>query len=607
MGGRDASSSGTGITEDAKIMSAEYTYPPDCSDETDSEVDMTWAPGDGVCPSTTEFNHCWQSKRDEWGQASSAYREEFHTLQYYLEPFLNLHKDIPPFFQSPLKAVNIIGRPNSFLILRSSLQIRTTEDPDCSQPQKSIDYYQCLGSPSPVIYKVKSDAQLQATLPICTRPFRSGYYTSIVLSWSYIISCRWVEILQKAGEDSELVHNNENTCIKDAFWDIVTNGSWRALVRRGKGTFVSPWMLTDEAATKTRDNYVPVAPNPSLAFDILLDFCISEDLEYELLTGLVSVLLLTSRNAPVPSFAPPRIPTALSPQPRQKKGLLYDLLDTVDKCMALSSTQDALDSLACSALFDPSVPCNLMGAASLGVEQALSTGNEIDNRKLLQAITHTQPHLSLFWAAIVRSDLISYQSHGSDLEKAVVPRVHEFQTSFYCRPDTSVPWSPTPPFGQTLVKNLSLDVRTHFEHMHTPLSWAICYILESGEKVPASEQFPVRHFQVSSMCHSCLVKDPEDLPYMDQNAADEQSGMATSRLFNWHRSYDDGIWLDDGTRDIDQIRQLQNHAWIVDQFQESERDEAIKETGFRELNVEGILWWNNNVQECRRSEDFIEL
>lgn len=285
---------------------------------------------------------------------------------------------------------------------------------------------------------------------------------------------------------------------------------------------------------------MPVTPNPSLAFDILLEFCISEGLEYELLTALASVLLLTSRNAPAPRFAPPRIPTALiSPQPRQKKKLYYDLLDTVDKCMTLSSTQDALDSLACSAFFDPSIPCNLMGAASLGIKTALSTANEIDNRKLLQAIMYTQPHLSIFWAAIVRSDLvtpyvnmtfyslppiclpagfwtrtiqsflqISYDLCGS--EKAVVPRVHEFQTSFYCRPVTSVPWSPTPPFGQTLIENLSLEVRAHLGHMHTPLSWMTYWILGSGEKVPATEQRSVSRVQVHHMYRPCFTANPDE-------------------------------------------------------------------------------------------------
>lgn len=136
-------------------LSAEYEYQHDCSDESDSDDNATWVPGDGVCPSTAEFNHCWHSKCDGWTQASSTHRKDIHTAKFYLDAFVDLHRDVPPFFQSPPKAVDITGRPSSYLILRSSLRIKTTEDPDCSQPQKSIDYLQCLGSPTPVIYKAK--------------------------------------------------------------------------------------------------------------------------------------------------------------------------------------------------------------------------------------------------------------------------------------------------------------------------------------------------------------------------------------------------------------------------------------------------------------------
>lgn len=285
---------------------------------------------------------------------------------------------------------------------------------------------------------------------------------------------------------------------------------------------------------------MPVTPNVSLAFDFLLEFCISEGLEYELLTALASVLLLTSRNAPTPRFAPPRIPTALfSPHLQQTKKLYYNLLNTVDKCITLSSTQDALDSLACSAFFDPSMPCNLTGAASLGIKTAVSTANEINDRKLLQAIMYTQPHLSLFWAAIVRSDLVtpyvnmtfyslppiclpagfwtrtiqSFLQISYDLcdpEKAVVPRIHEFQASFYCRPTTSVPWSSTPPFGHTLIENLSLEVRAHLGHIHSPISWVTYWVLGSGEKVPATKQHPIHRVQVHQMYRPCFIANPNE-------------------------------------------------------------------------------------------------
>lgn len=99
------------------------TYPQDCSDETNSDADVTWSPGDG------EFNHCCQSKYDDWSHASN--REGFNTLQFYLDAFLDLHRDIPP---------------------------------------------------------------------VHTKPFHSGYFTTIVLAGPYIVSCRWVDGSHKETE-----------------------------------------------------------------------------------------------------------------------------------------------------------------------------------------------------------------------------------------------------------------------------------------------------------------------------------------------------------------------------------------------------------------------
>lgn len=211
-----------------------------------------------------------------------------------------------------------------------------------------------------------------------------------------------------------------------------------------------------------RDKWKPVTTDSHLAFSILVEFCISGGLEGEFLIGLVSVLLLTSRHTPAPKFAPPiKTLTAHITSPlRQNDRNFREIFESIDKCVFLSSTQDALDSLAWSALFDPSVPCNLLGAASLGIRKAISTENEVDNRKILKAIAYMKPHLSLFWAAIIRNDQvtsylnlalnslppiclvaglltettqsffqITYQSTGE--QKGVISRANEFQTSYY--------------------------------------------------------------------------------------------------------------------------------------------------------------------------------
>ncbi|GFN21155.1 uncharacterized protein AtWU_10964 [Aspergillus tubingensis] len=613
-------------TEDYR--SPQDKYRSDYSDESDSEIDVTWSPGDGICPSTAEFHHCCQSKFDEWKHATSMPLNHTLSFPFYLDAFLSLLKHVPPFLSCLPEHVHITGRRRTFLMLRSPLQIHSTDDPDCDQPYKLIDYLQCLGSPKPVVYKLKAETQLQPVLPIHTKAFRSGYFTNIVLAWSYIVSCRWSEIFQRAGWNSQVLHEN-GMQIEDSFWHLVTQGCWLALVKKETAKFCSPWMMTSEGTRKDR-NWVPVTPNSSLAFNILVDFCISEGLELELTTGLASVLLLTSRNTPSPILAPAvAAPTASAAYPpRAKDAVFHELYQSIDRFLTLSSTQDALDSLICSAFFDPSIPCNFMGAASLGVRKALSTVDKIDNQQLLKAITYKNLSLCHFWVAAIRGgqvdsllnmslytlppiclvsafwtdttqSFLQMEYCSSEINKKVVTRTEEFQTSFYCRSGTSVPWSPAPPFGSTFVENVSLEIRQHLGHMHRPISWTTCWVLSSGKRIPATKPYQIRQSQAQRVYHPSSTEHSNDVSYAEQIDADEQSAIATSRLFNWHRSYDDGIWLDDGTGDIETIRRIQQHQWIIDPFSASELDDLVEEPKDRELSFESILRWIDEAENHR--------
>lgn len=160
--------------------------------------------------------------------------EQHDTLILYTRAFLDLLKDVimsPPFFHCPPEHINITGRPKSFLILSSSMCIQTTEDSNCNQTQKSIDYLQCIRSPKPVTYRMNTESQSDTTIPVFGNTLCSGYFTSIILAWSYIISCCWVEILQQAGEESQILHDQDMQ-IKDSFWDIITQGYWVAHIKK---------------------------------------------------------------------------------------------------------------------------------------------------------------------------------------------------------------------------------------------------------------------------------------------------------------------------------------------------------------------------------------
>ena len=247
----------------------------------------------------------------------------------------------------------------------------------------------------------------------------------------------------------------------------------------------------------------------------------SEGQEKELLLGLGTVLMLTSRNAPSPKLNPPTMISRRATPPELRRPAFQRLFGSLDKCMSLSATQDALDSLLCSTFFDPGIPCNLVGAASLGIRKALLPANRDGFQTLLQAIADKKCYISLLWHTVVYSHQaatfltlalnqlppiclaaafwtntkqsflqVTYDSDNSSDE--TVSRAEEFIHSYYCRPETSVPWTPAPPFGSTRTGNLSLQVESHYRHRHVPLSWKSYWIQLTGERVPGSSQHQIK-------------------------------------------------------------------------------------------------------------------
>ena len=48
-----------------------------------------------------------------------------------------------------------------------------------------------------------------------------------------------------------------------------------------------------------------------------------------------------------------------------------------------------------------------------------------------------------------------------------IPRAHEFALSYLTLPDTvTLPFAAAPPFGETSIKNISVEVGSHLEHDH---------------------------------------------------------------------------------------------------------------------------------------------
>lgn len=106
--------------------------------------------------------------------------------------------------------------------------------------------------------------------------------------------------------------------------------------------------------------------------------------------------------------------------------------------------------------------------------------------------------IAALWTNTIQSFLQVTYGPGN-LSASSIPRSCDFSTSFFCRPEASIPWSPAPPFGSISTSSLSLEVKEHYEHRHRPLSWRTYWIQRSGEKVPASSQVQIKPLHVHSL------------------------------------------------------------------------------------------------------------
>ena len=145
--------------------------------------------------------------------------------------------------------------------------------------------------------------------------------------------------------------------------------------------------------------------------------------------------------------------------------MFHKILHSIEECISLSSTQDGLGSLLCNAFFDPSIPWNLVGSASVGIRDALLTSEDGDYKRLLDIISMEKPHLSLLWTSVV----FNYQAipsmalqdlppiclvaafwtntlqsflqvvyHQGTTPNSTIPCAREISISFFCRPEASI-------------------------------------------------------------------------------------------------------------------------------------------------------------------------
>ena len=185
------------------------------------------------------------------------------------------------------------------------------------------------------------------------------------------------------------------------------------------------------------------------------------------------------------------------------------LLKCLSSCITLSCIPEGIESLLCSVFFEPAVPCNLIGAHLLGVGNAIKPLEDdpwiltvlmtkkapmtlwlatIWSRRVSNVLTSVMgglPPISLpvaSWTGTIQSFVqAGYYSITDRLD--FIPRAREYSVAYLIRPDIVMPFTPSPPFGETPTSNLSLDVRMHLKHCHRPLLHRTSWMLNTGEEL----------------------------------------------------------------------------------------------------------------------------
>lgn len=288
------------------------------------------------------------------------------------------------------------------------------------------------------------------------------------------------------------------------------------------------------------DDQVPASSTTQFALQMLADICTTEEQFQQSIIALVVVMMLPSRRAYTKAVQLPRD----SPSMDLKGGatvtgkyMFDELFSNLGKCITLSCSPEGIDSLLCSIFFDPAVSCNLIGGQMTGALDALLPLHE-SGTTFLNAIANLFPKLVPLWAAaiciheaesifrkcaggtpplnipvaswtgVLESFVqVCYSSDGLAADQLL--RAEEWKI-MYLTTAERLPFTPSPPFGNTHESNLNIDIRKHLGHDHQLLSHRMYWILETGEKVPAHESYmsmPRIHAAIMVTCPRYFAVD----------------------------------------------------------------------------------------------------
>ncbi|KAK5044697.1 hypothetical protein LTR84_010589 [Exophiala bonariae] len=173
------------------------THSPTSSSSSSTDLGPGGSPGDGVCPSISSLEAVYKATYDSWATPARQTSLDGHNELFDMDIFFQLMARFPPFRPHSLEDLIAPGTTPSDLIVDLVMSLETCMLPECTQREKRVPYHLLIGSSTwktyEVVYSHDHEKISQMGLPLHSLQ----YLTRLVLAWSYILSCRWVEILQR--------------------------------------------------------------------------------------------------------------------------------------------------------------------------------------------------------------------------------------------------------------------------------------------------------------------------------------------------------------------------------------------------------------------------
>ena len=200
-------------------------------------------PGDGVCPTVTQFRDTCEASERYW-RSLIVQREASFDITNHVDKFLALVDKIPP-FQAPVSGGTFVSN-DQLPQIKYSCEWVTTTNPSCDQPVKRM--YECADVARQKIGHFKHTTISKGSSYCFKSASANGqYFSHLIFGWAYVLSARWTEVLQDMGEEAFM--RQKSAISKENFWDIISGQQWRACLVRADRTFYAPWSLVEEGST----------------------------------------------------------------------------------------------------------------------------------------------------------------------------------------------------------------------------------------------------------------------------------------------------------------------------------------------------------------------